>query len=254
MPNPTRVTRRASFVIAVLAFATACATFDTREALSVGCDFDNAPFAYLDETGAYRGRDVEMMAALGAELGVSIEWVKLPFEELLPAAERGEVDAVCATIGVTDERSKRVRFTQPYFETRLAALVRTGAGEPRTLADLDGRRVAASPNTTSELALSSGLPRAIAVLDNAAKKKADVRLLDREVDAVIQDGPDADDFAAASGGQLAVIPEPVATERYAIAVSPLRADWKDRLDSALVTLRRIGVLADLDRRHGLAPK
>lgn len=238
-------------ILASLFFAAGCAGSGSSETLRVACDFDNAPFAFVTDDGGYDGRDVRMTAALGAELGVTIEWVKLPFEELLPAAERGDVDAVVATVGITEERSKRVLFTRPYFVTRIAALVRVGDGEPSTLAELRGRRVAASPGTSSELALRDHLPDVIAVFDNAAKKKADVRLLEREVDAVIQDGPDADDFAAASGGRLGVIEEAVASERYAIVVSPKRSHWKPRLDAALDALERKRVLESLDAEHGL---
>jgi len=237
--------------LALLLITAGCAGSDSSETLRVACDFDNAPFAFVAADGGYGGRDVAMTEALGVEMDVTIEWVKLPFEELLPAVERGDIDAVVATVGITEERSKRVLFTRPYFETRIAALARAGDGEPTTLAELRGRRVAASPGTTSELALRERLPDVIAVFDNAAKKKADVRLLEREVDAVIQDGPDADDFAAASGGKLRVIEEPVARERYAIVVSPRRPEWKPRLDAALDALERRGVLESLDAEHGL---
>lgn len=222
------------------------------DTLRVACDFDNAPFAFVDDAGAYGGRDVEMMESLGKEMGVTIEWVKLPFEQLLPAAERNEVDAVCATVGITKKRGERVLFTRPYFATRIAALVRVGEGEPKSLHDLAGKKVAASPGTTSEFAMRSHLQNAVAVFDNTAKKKADVRLLEREVDAVVQDGPDADDFADTSEGRLTVLTEPVAIELYAIVVSPKQSAWIPRLDAALDALDRDGRLTALDARHGLS--
>lgn len=251
MRNPSSSLLDLAAGLALALSAAGCAAPAARESLTVACDFDNAPFAYVRADGEYGGRDVEMMQALAAELDVELHWVRIPFPDLLPAAERGEVDTVCATVGVTDERARRVLFTRPYFETRIAALVRAGEGEPDSLAGLAGKRVGASPGTTSELALRSRLPEAVAVLDNAAKKQADARLLEREVDAVIQDGPDADDFAAASRGRLRVLAEPVATERYAIVVAPSRAAWKPRLDAALDALERSGVLFELDARHGL---
>ena len=39
------------------------------------------------------------------------------------------LDLVCATIGITDERARRVAFSRPYFHTRLLVVVRDGLGE-----------------------------------------------------------------------------------------------------------------------------
>lgn len=219
------------------------------KALRVGCDFDNEPFASIGANGEPVGRDVEMMIEIGKALGQEIQFVRIPFNDLLPALERGEIDAVCATLGITAERSKRVAFSQPYFSTRISVLVR--ADGPKALSELAGKRVSASPATTSEYALRAGLPDSIAVLDNPDKKKADQRVLSGDVAGAVIDGPDADDFARASNGQLAVIAEPLAVEQYAIAMRLDDVALHTRIAAALETLIPVGKLAELDRLHGL---
>jgi polar amino acid transport system substrate-binding protein len=229
----------------------ACASMSTQEpeVLVVASDLDNRPFAFVDEAGRPGGRDVEMMERLAQELGARVEWRRMPFEQLLDAAERGEVDVVCATLGVTPERAQRVAFSQPYFETTQALLVRTGPGEPVWLSDLAGRRVGASADTTSGKAARERLTRSQLVFANKQELAPAERLLGGEVDALVLDRPAADAVAASSAGKLRVLSEQLAVERYALVLPLERIELRERLDAALASLG--GELDQLDLRHGL---
>jgi ABC-type amino acid transport substrate-binding protein len=220
-----------------------------RGAVIVASDLDNSPFAYVDADGRPAGRDVAMMHRLAERCGLDLEWRRMPFEELLPACERGEVDVVCATLGITPERAERVLFTRPYFTTSIAVVVRDAPGEPRCFADLAGRRVAAAAGTTSERAVARRLPDALLVLENKEKLSAAERLARRTIDAVAMDAPAAEALVAASALPLRRLPAALAEEDYALALPPDRAALRDRLDAALLELA--AEWPALDARHGL---
>ncbi len=215
----------------------------------VASDLDNPPFAHLDARGEPAGRDVVMLQRLARRLSRSLEWKRLPFQELLPAAERGEVDVVCATLGITPERAERVLFTRPYFETSIAVLVRAGPGEPNTLAELSGRRVAASEGTTAERAVRGRLPKCVAVIENEGGLEAEARLALRDVDAVALDAPAADRLVGESGGKLVRLADDLEVERYALALPKDRAALRARLDVELQAME--GELRVLDAEYGL---
>lgn len=223
---------------------------EPRDTLVVASDLDNPPFALVDEDGRPRGRDVEMMERLGSELGLEVVWRRVPFDELLERLEAGEADVVCATLGITPERGQRVTFTRPYFHTAIAVLVRDEDG-PRRLAELAGRRVAASRGTTSQRALERASVGAFPVLDNEKGLASAERLLRREVDAVVMDRPNAERLAAESEGALRVMEDDLAPENYALALPKGSTRLRDRLDRALERLAREGWLRALDERHGL---
>lgn len=243
--------RRSVCLLFCLALLSACAAPRRDDTIVVACDFDNPPFAFVAADGAVVGRDVEMMERVAQEAGLALEWRKLPFDALLDAVVEGDVDAACATLGITEERARVVAFSTPYYETRIACLVRAGDGEPTTLAELDGRKVAAGHGTTSEAALGSVLPRAIAVVTAKAPKPTRERLRLKEIDAAVMDGPDADDLAAAHPETFRVIEKPLAVERYAIALTPTQEALKQKIDAALHRLRSSGWLDALDARWGL---
>ncbi len=213
----------------------------------VASDLENPPFAYVDDEGRPAGRDVEMMTRVAELVGRELHWRRMPFPELLDRCAAGGVDVVCATLGVTEERARRVGFTVPYYETALAVLVRTGEGEPAILADLVGRRVGAGAGTTSESAVRSRLFNSHGVF---GPKSADL-LVAGGVDAAVMDGPNARALAASSAGKLRVLPQDLGSESYALAVAPERGELLRDLDRALRVFAESGTLAELDRRFGL---
>ncbi|MDG2150090.1 MAG: ABC transporter substrate-binding protein [Planctomycetota bacterium] len=222
--------------------------------LVVASDLDNMPFAGLDAEGTPIGRDVEMMEAIAAALGRPLRWHRAEFETLLPSAQGGWPDVVCATIGITEERARKVAFSRPYFETEIAVVVRTGEGEPRNWDDLAGRVVAASPGTTSEKAVLHKLPRTQATLwaDKQGLGVAE-RLLLGEIDGIAMDGPNAEALVLDSGGALTTLPAALAPERYALVVPPNRTALLVEINAALQELEQSGQSERLNGKWGLRP-
>jgi ABC-type amino acid transport substrate-binding protein len=218
----------------------------------VGCDFTNPPFASIGDDGRPSGRDVEMTQLVAAHLGLSLEWVRLPFEELLPALEEGRIDAVVATLGITPERAERVLFSRPYFETTIAVVVRRGVGEPRALADLAHGTVTAGAGTTAERAVLQRLGDEVLFAGAKDGASAAELLVSNRTDGVALDEPNAVALVRSRPEELRLLPEALARERYAIAVG--KRSWRTlaRIDEALRALTEAGELARLDAAWGVA--
>lgn len=249
-----RIARLTTFALA-LTLTGACANdpHRTLPPLVVASDLDNLPFAGVDAEGNPVGRDVEMMEELAERIDRELEWQRMPFDELLPAAEAGRVDVVCATIGISPERAERVAFTRPYFRTKIAIVVRAGPGEPDSTASLARRRVAAARGTTSEVALVRQLPAAIPFLDQPEWPGTDQLLRTGIIDAAVMDGPAADTLVAANAGVLRRLPEDLASEDYALALPLSHEGLRRRLNQSLEEMRLLGWMRALDERYGLAP-
>ena len=61
------------------------------------------------------GFDIELMDAIGEELGYEIVWSNMSFDGLLPALQMKKIDAVIAGMSQTPERQKAVTFSMPYL-------------------------------------------------------------------------------------------------------------------------------------------
>jgi polar amino acid transport system substrate-binding protein len=136
-----------------------------------------------------QGYEPGVAEALGAELGRPVEWVRVPWAEMIPAVQRGDADAVLCGQGITAQRLAQADFTRPYAIFHEGVLVRRGA-PIRSPEDLVGRKVAAIENSTN-MALVETFTGAVPVAFGAgsADVYADMlaALLAGDVDAVVDD-------------------------------------------------------------------
>ena len=136
-----------------------------------------------------QGYEPGVAEALGAELGRPVEWVRVPWVEMIPAVQRGDADAVLCGQGITAERLAQADFTRPYAVFHEGVLVRRGAGI-HSPDDLVGRKVAAIENSTN-MALAETFTGATPVAFGAGSDDvyADMlaALLAGDVDAVVDD-------------------------------------------------------------------
>ena len=230
-----RWNRRALFALAPLVLG-ACATTPAPPAeapLVAAANFVHPPFSSRDASGAPVGIEIDIVADAARRLDRQVVWVDLPFGDLLRAVADGNVDLAASTIGITEERRRIVAFSAPYFETSIVALVRTGDGEPATLDELAGRRVATERGTTAIGAVAARIPDATRVLEREGDATWAEMLTAGAVDAVVLDASHAPKFLADAGVDFAILDEPIRIERFGIAVHPDAVELRDALDAAI---------------------
>jgi PAS domain S-box-containing protein len=106
----------------------------------IGGDEAFPPFEYVAESGAYQGFNVDLMNAIGIELGIQIELIPIAWSHIRQALEDGDI---CAIQGMkrTPARESQFLFSDGYLESSMAIFVRTTEYGIAGLDDLDGRTV-----------------------------------------------------------------------------------------------------------------
>lgn len=114
-------------------------------------DSDFPPFDFYDEDGVLVGFNVDLARAICLELNTSCDIKVRPWEDLFPALQNGQADAVIAGHRVTAAALKQVDFTDRYFHTpgRFAARKDTPKIE-MTPSGLDGKHIAVARGTAHE--------------------------------------------------------------------------------------------------------
>ncbi len=108
----------------------------------MGVDPAYAPYAYLDADGRYRGISAEIMALVGASLGLRLELVPLPnWSEVLRAARARRVDII-TTAAKLPEREAAFAFTRVYLRTPLVVMTRADTPDMASTDDIARARVA----------------------------------------------------------------------------------------------------------------
>jgi polar amino acid transport system substrate-binding protein len=83
--------------------------------IRIGTSPDFPPYESLDKKGGLVGFDIELMAEVARRLDLKLEWVEMPFKELIPAVKDGKIDAAMAAFVYSAKRDEVVDFTDPYF-------------------------------------------------------------------------------------------------------------------------------------------
>lgn len=121
-----------------------------KKELIVGTEPSFAPFEFPDKkSGEITGFDMELIKAMGKKAGFAKVTVKgMGFDALIPALDAGNIDVAIAGMSITDARKQKVNFTDPYYESGLATLVRKDNTTIKSLNDLKGKTIAVQLGTT----------------------------------------------------------------------------------------------------------
>lgn len=92
--------------------------------LRVGVSATREPFSFIDKDGRISGHDGELARIIAVKLRRPLEFSDMKFMALIPALQSGKVDLVVTGMTATDERRKKVDFTNPYFANAQVLLVK----------------------------------------------------------------------------------------------------------------------------------
>lgn len=200
------------------------------ETLTVGSDIPYPPFEQKASGGGYTGFDVELMEAIGKEIGREPEFIDSSFETIFRDVGQGKFEAVMSAATITPEREKVVSFSLPYYLSEQAILVKEGS-EITGLADLKGKIVAAQQGTTG-LELGKEKAEAKELRPFPEGPDADNALKAGTVEAVIIDAPVAKQQAEELGG-IEIVEKVPTEETYGIAVSKDNTELVEQINEGL---------------------
>ena len=142
-----------SAIVASASAAFAAYVSGETKSIKVGTSTTYPPYEFMSTEGKPTGFDIELMEAIGAKMGVKIEWFDAgKFDTLLAAIPTGKIDAAIAGMSATTERAKKMLFSDIYEVSHSAYLVATKV-EAKKLEDLKGLVGAVQQGTVQETVL-----------------------------------------------------------------------------------------------------
>lgn len=211
-----------------------------EKVLRVGTEPTFAPFEFQKEGSKdYDGFDMDLIRAIGKQMGYKVEIQNMGFDALIPALNAGNIDVVAAGMSITDERKQAVTFSDPYYTSGLIIMVNKDNNDIKSLKDLEGKRIACQIGTTGE-----GKARSVAGAKVTAfntNTEAAMELTNHGVDAVINDSPVVGYYLAQGGNKTAkTVGEVMEAEQYGIAVKKGNDKLAADINKALAELKKNG--------------
>ncbi len=104
----------ASILAAVAILAGLSMRSARADELRVGTECTSYPFNYRNADGSYAGYDVDVAEELGKRLGKTVSIVCQQWDGMIPALLANKFDIIAASMGITEERAKKIDFSLPY--------------------------------------------------------------------------------------------------------------------------------------------
>ena len=212
---------------------------EPAKVLRVGTEPAFAPFEFPKEgSKELTGFDIELVQAIGKQMGAKVEISGMGFDALIPALNAGNIDVAIAGMTITEERKKAVSFSDPYYTSGLIIMVKKDNTAVKSIDDFKGKRIAAQIGTTGEMKSRSVEGAKVTTFNT--QDEAALELKNGGVDAVIGDLPVMEYYLAKGGSQFAMtVGEKMEAEQYGIAAKKGSKLVED-INKAMAELKKNG--------------
>ena len=234
------------------------ASLALADTFKMGIDAEYPPFSYLDDSGDYAGFDVEMCKAVCDQLGWDLEIVPVNWDTKLISLDNKEHDCVWSGMTILDSMKEAgYVLSFPYYDNTQVVLTKDANGI-KTLADLEGKRVAVQLGTSGEALLADEegqLALAKTFEGGAPITMENFNICGTEldaggVDAVVIDLPVAQNLAARFNG-FVILEETLGSEQYGICFRNGDDELCKKVEDAIMKLVEDGTYLQLAQKYGL---
>ena len=176
-------------VIAVIALVCATATVQAKDwkTVRIGVEGAYPPFSYTTADGKLEGFDIDIARALVKAMGAEIKLIPQDWDGIIPALMARKYDAIIASMSITEERKKKVAFTNKYYNTPAKFVCKKGTVKEFTKATLKGKTVGVQRATTHDSYLTDNYGKDVKIKRYATQDDAYLDMAAGRVDFLLAD-------------------------------------------------------------------
>jgi ABC-type amino acid transport substrate-binding protein len=190
------------------------------------------------------GVEADFARRLAKELGKSVQFVELGWEDLIPALMDGRIDIIMSGMSITESRKVRIDFTDHYLKSGLLALMRTeDSSKYNSIKSVKASysTVGVVSGTTGESYVRKDFPLA-RVVTFVKASSAPSELKDRRIDVFINDAPSIIWLASENEAKLACLCELFNTEYLGWGVRRDEQQFLTKINTVLTGWKKDGTL------------
>ncbi len=176
-------------LIAVLALVLAAGTVQAKDwkKIRIGVEGAYPPFSYVTPEGELAGFDIDIAKALGAAMGKEVDLVAQDWDGIIPALLAKKYDAIIASMSITEERKKKVAFSNKYYQTPAKFVCQKGAMPEFSEANIKGKKVGVQRATIHDNYLTDNYGQDVEVVRYGTQDEAYLDLVAGRVDMLLAD-------------------------------------------------------------------
>lgn len=106
------------------------------------------PYNFINKSNQLEGFDVDIAQEVAKRLGVKAVLVSNPWDSMIPALTGKKFDLIISDMAITEERKKKVSFSDPYFTTGNQLFVPKDSSI-KVPKDMKGKKIGVTISTTA---------------------------------------------------------------------------------------------------------
>jgi polar amino acid transport system substrate-binding protein len=234
------------------------AAIKSKGTLTVASDATYAPNEFIAPDGhTVIGMDVDLMSAIGAQMGVKVKFVNATFDTIIPGLAAGKYDLGVSSFTDTKEREKTVDFVD-YYSAGISFYAKSSANPAvNTVEDLCGKSVAVEKGTVEQeqaeaqsKKCAKGGKQSVKVLTFPDQNGANLALSSGRAEVGMADSPIAEYQVKQSSGAFKLIGKPYEVAPYGLAV-PQKSGLSKPILAALKAIIANGEYTKILAKWGL---
>ena len=247
----------ASFIVAVaLMFSASSADAKDWGNLRVGVEGAYPPFSWMEPDGTLKGFDIDIALAICAEMNAECELVPQDWDGIIPALLANKYDAIIASMSITEERKKKVSFSNKYYSTPAKFVRKKGSGIEINESGLSGKSVGVQRATIHENFLKDNYGSIVDIKSYGTQDEAYLDFTAGRIDLLLADSVALDDgFLKTDAGKDAEFVGPDFAdpkwfgEGAGIAIRKDDMDLQKLLNDAITAIRANGTYKKINDKY-----
>lgn len=158
------------------------------------------PFASPDAAGNWVGWEVEIIAAVCAAAELECEITPTAWDGIIPALVSGRIDAIMASMSITEDRLQTIDFSDPYYNTPTVIVGQRDIQMDATPEGLAGRVIGVQVSTIHQTYAQTYFEAASELRTYQTQDEANQDLAAGRIDATQADSLALDEFLATDAG------------------------------------------------------
>ncbi|TEW51707.1 ABC transporter substrate-binding protein [Psychromonas algicola] len=152
--------KKLTLLLATFTFAFGTAQAKDWKEIRFGIEGAYPPFSQTEADGTVTGFDIDIANALCEELNAKCTLIKQDWDGMIPALLARKFDGIIATMDITEDRLKKVDFTNKYQHIPARFAAKKGAAFEATNAFMKGKKIGVQRATSMDKYVSDNFPSA----------------------------------------------------------------------------------------------
>ncbi len=222
----------------------------------IGVEGAYPPFSSVTPDGKLVGFDIDIANALCDSMGVKCKLIQQDWDGIIPALLAKKYDAIIASMSITDERKKKVDFTNKYYNTPARFVTKKGVVKTFSGEVLKGKTVGVQRATIHDRYLTDNYGKDVKIKRYGSQDDLYLDIKAGRLDFLLADSIAlSDGFLKKPEGQDYEFVGPELTDRKwfgdgaGIAIRKGEKKLTDMFNKAIKTIRENGVYKKIQDKY-----